>query len=263
MVSLHQEIHQHLCSCPGAEVGKRQEDKAEPGIGKTPRVSWHWRTCWRFNVMWTSQNPTRWNQRHPSGSGSLPGTWQAFQHFACIPHGIREYLHLEGIQRDHRVQLPAQTHLWRQLNNHKWRDKIESRFTRKCLSQEKKKKKIQQRVSLPFHEWFKLCREAAKFFIWLILPGVLTAWERASAVIKHLKLVFGQSSSTCGSLNPTASTRRAQGSRGAATTHVPLAFWDDSHWQEGMWNEKKKNTLFDSGSRTCHSMAQEVQYYWK
>lgn len=27
--------------------GRRPEDKAEPGIGKTLCVSWHWRTCWR------------------------------------------------------------------------------------------------------------------------------------------------------------------------------------------------------------------------
>lgn len=227
--------------------GVRPEDKAEPRIVKGSCVSWHWRTCWRADVTWTSQNPTRLNQRHPRGASSLPGTWEGIQHFDCIPHRITEYLHLEGIQKD-RVQLPAQSHQWRKLNNHMWRDKIESRFTRNCLCQEKKKqkreKKIQQRISFLFHEWFKLCREIAKCFIWLMLPGVLTAWKRASAVIKHLKLVFGQSSSTCGSQKQTASPRQARGSRGAATTHVPLAFWDDSHWQEGMWNQKKKNTIF-------------------
>lgn len=67
-------------------------------------------------------------------------------------------------------------------------DSPESAYVRR------KEKKIQQRVSLPFHEWSKLCREAAKFFIWLMLPGVLTVWKRTSAMIKHVKLVFGQSS---------------------------------------------------------------------
>lgn len=129
--------------------GMRPEDTAEPGIGKISCVSWHWRTCWRANVMWTSQNPTRLNQRHPSGLGSLPGTWEGFEHFDCMPHRITEYLHLEGIQKDHRVQLLAQSHQWRKLNNHMWRDKIESRFTRKCLCQEKGKKKSSKEYLCP------------------------------------------------------------------------------------------------------------------
>lgn len=122
-------------------AGMRPEDTAEPGIGKISCVSWHWRTCWRANVMWTSQNPTRLNQRHPSGSGSLPGTWEGFEHFDCMPHRITEYLHLEGTQKDHRVQLLAQSHQWRKLNNHMWRDKIESRFNRTSAYVRRKGKK--------------------------------------------------------------------------------------------------------------------------
>lgn len=80
-------------------------------------------------------------------------------------------------------------------------------------------------------------------------------------MIKHLKLVFGQSSSTWGSQKQTASTRQAWGSRGADTTHIPLAFGDDRHWQDGGEIKKRKNNLFDSGSRGCHSMDQEVLHY--
>lgn len=119
--------------------GMRPEDKAEPRIVKISCVSWRWRICWRAHVAWTSQNPTRLNQRHHRGASSLPGTSEGFQHFDCIPHRMTEYLHLEELQKDHRLQLPAQTHQWRKLNNHMWRDKIESRFTRNCLCQGKKK----------------------------------------------------------------------------------------------------------------------------